>query len=135
MHSEEQNVHGELSGLESRSTEVKVKASRRQFTDAYIDAVLKELDEAPHGEVGKILRREGLYTKQISRWRKQRATGTKAKRGPKSSGNSEVHKELARKEREIARLKRKLEQAELIIDVQKKVSALLSSTDTTEEQP
>lgn len=128
-----EQVNGQGAAGDHRSTEVVAKPNRRRFTQSYIEAVLKELDEAAHGEKGKILRREGLYTKQVARWREERACGMPAKRGRKPTASSDLRKELARQEREIARLRRKLEQAEIIIDVQKKVAALLNAPDTSEE--
>jgi len=129
-----EHINGHVVALNTRSTEVVAKPGRRRFTAAYIDAVLKELDAARHGEIGKILRREGLYGKQVAQWRKQRESGVQPKRGPKPAASSEVRKELARLTRENARLERKLEQAEMIIDVQKKVAALLSTMDQSDEQ-
>lgn len=126
-------LNGHVEQPTIRSTEVMAKAGRRRFSPAYIEAVLQELDAAPHGEVGKILRREGLYTKQVTRWRRERATGSTAKRGRKPTAGSELRKELARQERELIRLRRKLEQAEIIIEVQKKVAALLNGPDTNED--
>lgn len=107
------------------STEIVGKARRRQFSAAYIDRILKELDEAPHGEGGKILRREGLYSKQVATWRKHRAEGVESKRGRKPESGSELKKQNEQQQREIARLQRKLMQAEKIIEVQKKVAELL----------
>lgn len=133
MKPEQEHVNGHVDAAMRQSTEVVAKASRRRFTEAYIDAVLKELSTARHGEVGKILRREGLYSKQVAMWRKQRSTGVQPKRGPKSTASSDVRKELARLTRENARLERKLEQAEIIIDVQKKVATLLSMLESNEE--
>ena len=130
---EETGTNGHAKGAASGSTEVIVKPRRRQFSEAYIDAVLKELDSAAHGEKGKILRREGLFSKQVTAWKKQRESGAKVMRGPKSKSGVDMRKELAGREREIARLRRKLEQAEIIIDVQKKVASLLRSMDQTEE--
>ncbi|GMV53906.1 MAG: hypothetical protein D8M52_09205 [Chlorobi bacterium] len=126
-------MNGLVKEVASNSTEVIVKPQRRRFSEAYIDAILKELDTAAHGEKGKILRREGLFSKQVTSWRKQRESGSKVKRGPRSKSSVDMRKELAAREREIARLRRKLEQAEIIIDVQKKVALLLRSTDQTEE--
>lgn len=109
-----------------RSTEVAVKPGRRRFTTAYIEQILKELDEAAHGQVGKILRREGIYSKTVSNWRQQRADGVKElKRGRKETPSNELRQKLAKQEREIHRLQRNLDQAEKIIEVQKKVSELL----------
>ncbi len=133
MKNTQEQVKGQVEARSRRSTEVVAKPSRRKFSGAYIDAVLKELDGAAHGEIGKILRREGLYTKQVARWRKERSTGVQPKRGRKPAASSDLRKELARQEREIARLRRKLEQAEIIIDVQKKVAALLNAMDTSED--
>ena len=82
MKQESEQVNGHIDALTTRSTEVVAKPGRRRFTTAYIDAVLKELDAARHGEIGKILRREGLYAKQVAQWRKQRVIGIAPKRGP-----------------------------------------------------
>lgn len=126
-------TNGHMKAAAFGSTEVIVKPSRRRFTTAYIEAVLKELDSAPHGEKGKILRREGLFSKQVTSWRNQRETALKPTRGPRSKSSVDLRKELVQRERENARLRRKLEQAEIIIDVQKKVASLLRSMDQTEE--
>ena len=133
MQTEHGRINGHVDGLVHRSTEVVAKPGRRRFTTAYMDAILNELDSARHGEIGKILRREGLYAKRVAMWRKQHITGVQPKRGPKPTASSEVRKELARLARENARLLRKLEQAEMIIDVQKKVAALLSVMDPSDE--
>lgn len=104
-------------------TEVVVRARRRQHTAEYKLRILRELDECNgKGEVGAILRREGLYSSLISKWREQREQGSLnglgvQRRGPKVDPNAA---ELARLQRENKRLKEKLERAELIIDVQKK---------------
>lgn len=126
-------TNGHVAQQNVRSTEVVAKAGRRKFTKSYIEVVLQELDAAAHGEVGKILRREGLYTKQVARWRRERVTGTTKQRGRKPAAAGDLRKELARQERELVRLRRKLEQAEIIIEVQKKVAALLNGPDTNEE--
>jgi len=118
-----------------RNTEVVARPSRRRFTSAYIDKVLQELDAAPHGQVGKILRREGIYSQTVSNWRQQRAVGVKEiKRGPKETPNNELRQKLAKQERDIHRLERKLYQAEKIIEIQKKVSELLGIMTKDEEQ-
>ena len=75
--------------------------------------------------VGTLLRREGLYSSHLVKWRKQLRLGElEKKRGPKAEPVS--RKRVEQLEREVARLQRKLENAELIIDVQKKLSQLLS---------
>ena len=102
-------------------TEVVVRPKRRQHTAEYKLRILRELDECiGKGEVGAILRREGLYSSLISKWREQREQGSRnglggQRRGPKIDPNAA---ELARLQRENKRLKEKLERAELIIDVQ-----------------
>jgi len=108
--------------------EVVVKAQRRQFSAEYKRRILQEADScAQRGEVGALLRREGLYSSHLNTWRHQRARGelqglTPAKRGRKANPPAA---ENARLLRETERLKAQLARAELIIDVQKKVSQLL----------
>jgi transposase len=108
--------------------EVVVKAQRRQFSAEYKRRVLQEADSCTQrGEVGALLRREGLYSSHLNTWRHQRARGelqglTPAKRGRKADPQAA---ENARLLRETERLKAQLARAELIIDVQKKVSQLL----------
>ena len=120
---EEQNSKSE--------TEVLVRPKRRQHTAEYKLRILGELDECTgKGEAGAILRREGLYSSLISKWREQREQGSlnglgSQRRGPKIDPNAA---ELARLQRENKRLKEKLERAELIIDVQKKVARLIGET-------
>lgn len=104
---------------------------RRQFGAAYKLKILKQLD-ATNGpkEVGAILRREGLYSSLVSTWRAQRSEGTLAalapkKRGPKPPPKEPLAEENERLRKQVARLERKLETAELILAVQKKVSQLL----------
>lgn len=109
--------------------EVVVKAERRHFTAEYKRRILQEADDCtPSGEVGALLRREGLYSSHLNTWRGQRQRDerqglTPAKRGRKADPQAA---EIARLKRENDRLKAQLERAELIIDVQKKVSQMLS---------
>ena len=82
------------------------------------------------GEVGALLRREGLYSSHLSKWRTQRQRGvlaglTPRKRGRKANTRSAESVRVEQLERDVERLQGKLEQAELIIDVQKKLSRLL----------
>src|SRR4028119_1126331 len=105
------------------------KPGRRRFTAAFKQAILEKTDQAEPGEIGAILRKHGLYSSILSDWRKARDQGTVValtpkKRGPKSSSDPK-QEELDRLHREAAKLRRKLEVAELIIGVQKKVSKLL----------
>ena len=115
-------------GVEVPDPEVPAKARRRQFSAEYRLRILKEADgcKTP-GEIGALLRREGLYSSNLVTWRRQREvralTGMKAqKRGPK--GRNEDPR-LKQQEREIARLRHRLKQAETVIEVQKKVAEIL----------
>jgi transposase-like protein len=112
-------------------TEVMTRPKRRRFSAAYKRSILDEADRCTEpGAVGALLRREGLYCSNLTRWRRQRERGelAGAKRGRKPV--SDEAKELKRLERENQRLKRKLEQAETNIEVQKKLSQLLGLTET-----
>jgi transposase-like protein len=108
--------------------EVVPKAKKRQYTAEYKQRILQEYEACTEpGARGALLRREGLYSSNITNWRRQRERGELAglagqKRGPKVDPQAV---ENARLRRENERLKKRLEQAELIIDVQKKVSQLL----------
>jgi transposase-like protein len=107
---------------------VVAKAKRRRFTAEYRLKILRQADacKAP-GELGALLRREGLYSSLLSTWRRQREQGALVvlrarKRGPKPKAVDPLVKE---QEKQIARLQRKLKQAEMIIEVQKKVHEIL----------
>lgn len=108
--------------------EVEPKAQHRHYTADYKQQILDEIDASTHpGEIGAILRREGLYSQIISKWRRQRqqhglADTDETKRGPKPHPQAA---EVERLQREKARLQARLDQAELIIEIQKKVSQLL----------
>ena len=111
--------------------EVLEKPARRKFTAAYKLAILKEAEAcSERGEIGALLRREGLYSSHLSTWRGQRDQGSlralaPAKRGRKAKAKNPLAEEVARLERENRKLQKRLHQAELIIDVQKKVADLL----------
>jgi transposase-like protein len=110
------------------SPEVPEKAKRRQFGPEYKLRVLRQADECRgEGQMGALLRREGLYSSHLGTWRRQRETGALAgmrarKRGPKGRNEDPRVKQQAR---EIVRLQRRLQQAETIIDIQKKVAGIL----------
>jgi transposase-like protein len=116
---------------ESQKTEVVAKAKRRQHSAEYKLRILQELDACSgKGEIGAVLRREGLYSSLVSKWREQCEKGSLnglsgQKRGPKVDPNAA---ELVRLQRENKRLKEQLERAELIIEVQKKVARLMGET-------
>jgi transposase-like protein len=112
--------------------EVTEKAVRRRFTAKYKLEILKEADRLKNkpGEIGELLRREGLYSSHLSTWRKQRDEGTLRalsgkKRGRKKKKSDPLERRVKEVERENRKLRRKLEQAETIIEIQKKVAALL----------
>jgi len=113
------------------NTEVVTKAKRRHFTAAEKIRILREVDACQGtGEIGALLRREGIYSSYLTTWRKQRERReleglAPRKRGPKP--NPEAI-ELAKLRREHERLKERMRQAELIIDVQKKVARMLGAT-------
>ena len=111
--------------------EVADKATRRRFSGEYKRRIVREADKCTKaGEVGALLRREGLYSSSLSAWRRECAAGDLAgtglvKRGPKAQPKDVRDKRIAELERETRQLKRKLAQAETIIGIQKKVATLL----------
>ena len=113
--------------------EVVEKATRRRFTAKYKLEILERADECRPGEIGALLRREGLYSSHLSIWRRQREAGTlealaPRKRGRKAKGETAERRRVAALEHENERLRERLAQAETIIEVQKKVSTLLGIT-------
>jgi transposase len=122
---------GAGTGREFRDVEVSSVSQRRRFTAAYKCRVLAEADACTEpGQVGALLRREGLYSSHLTTWRRQREQGmlealTPKKRGRKARGLDPVAQRVAQLERANARLSQQLKQAETIIEVQKKVSELL----------
>lgn len=114
------------------STEVSEKPQRRRFTAQYKADILRRTDafEMGSGELGELLRKEGLYSSHLLVWRKQRDRGAleglePKKRGRKPKRRDAVTLEVERLRRENAQLQNRLKQAEVIIAVQKKVSELL----------
>ena len=110
------------------SEEVVARPTRRRFSATYKLRILQEADHCAPGEVGALLRREGLYSSHLTHWRQQRQAGalvalTARKRGPKVDPQAEA---LARLQREHAKLQAKLARADLIIDAQKKLLVLLN---------
>jgi len=107
--------------------EVDAKATRRRFTAEYKLRILKEAEGCrQEGEVGSLLRREGLYSSHLTSWRKQRDTGALQELGKKRGRKAKPRdKEKERLQRENMRLKQELVRAEQIIDIQKKVAGLL----------
>ena len=111
--------------------EVVAKPKRRTYTAEYKQGILQEAEAAAatRGGVGALLRREGLYSSLLATWRRERANGilealTPQKRGPKSKRHP-LDEENQKLRRQNARLTEDLRKAHIIIDVQKKVAALL----------
>jgi transposase len=117
--------------LSRRDPEVVVKPKRRSFSMEYKIRILEEADAASTtpGGVGALLRREGLYSSHLVTWRRERRAGIlealkPRKRGPRSECNP-LAEENQKLRRQVGQLAEKLRKAEIIIDVQKKVAALL----------
>jgi transposase len=111
--------------------ELSARPWRRTFTAQEKLRILQQADQATGpGEIGALLRREGLYSSHLTDWRRQRDAGilnglAPAHRGPKVSEPRPLAAELAKVQQENAKLRLRLERAEAIIDLQKKVSELL----------
>ncbi len=128
--SQEKAVKNELNGqpkTERETVEVVPIAKRRQFSEAYKKRILAEIDASEKGQTGTILRREGLYSSYLTDWRRQQKEATNASRGRPSK--SKLEKEMSQLSQENEALKARLTQAEIIIDIQKKVSQLIGLTE------
>lgn len=124
-----------ISATANAETEVVAKAVRRRFTAEYKLRILQEADECSNGELGALLRREGLYSSHLTTWRRQRDAGQlkglePKKRGPKPDPQAE---ELKRLRHENERLRVRLQQAEAIIEAQKKLAQLFSPNASSED--
>jgi len=110
--------------------EVPEKTVRRKFTAAYKLRILKEAEGCTDpGQMGALLRREGLYSSNLTLWRRQVNEGLiPKKRGPQTKKADPQNRRIAELERENAKLTHRLKQAELIISVQKKVAELLNGS-------
>ena len=112
--------------------EVKATKPRRRFTAKYKLGILAEIDACTSkGQIGAILRREGLYSSNLTTWRRQREEGilfrlSPRKRGRKAKEINPLAKRVAELERENRKLDKKLKQAEIIIEFQKKISQMLN---------
>ena len=115
----------------AQDTEVVSKAKRRSFTAEYKRGVLSQAAACKKpGELGALLRREGLYSSHLSTWRREMeerglAGLTPKKRGPKVTPPSPEELENRRLRREVALLKARAERAETLVAIQKKVASLL----------
>jgi transposase len=115
-------------------TEVAAKAKRRRFSAEYKRRILREADACTKpGELGALLRREGLYSSHIAAWRAARERGeldglAPKTRGPKPREKNPLEKRVRELERENAKLLRRIKRAEGLVEVQKKVAELFGET-------
>ena len=131
-----------VSAPAAASPELLNRPRRRTFTAQDKLRILGEADRAAGvpGGVGAIMRREGLYASALSDWRRQRDAGdfealSPAKRGPKVAEPNPLAAELAQSLRDNSRLKQRLERAEAIVEIQKKVAALLGLPISSDGEP
>lgn len=130
-----------IPGMNQQPTDPEVPevVKRRKHTAAYKLRILQEVDACTEqGQIGALLRREGLYHSNLTVWRRQRDEGAlhslSRKRGRKRKPVNPLAIRLEKLEQENKRLRTKLSQAEMIIEVQKKISELLGiQTDQTKE--
>ena len=114
-----------------KETEVLERPLRRKYKAEYKLKILKEADTCTEsGQMGALLRREGLYSSNITLWRKQLDQGifeglSPAKRGPKKRARDERDQQIQELQKQNERLKKKMKQAEIIIEFQKKASEIL----------
>jgi transposase-like protein len=121
------------SGTAVHEVEVMAKATRRRFTAEYKLKILREAEACSQpGQIGALLRREGLYFSNLRTWREQlRRLGelglVPKKRGPAPKPKNPLAAKVAVLEREVARQKARADRAEALVELQKKVAAFLES--------
>ena len=124
---------GPVEPVAPADTEVVAKAQRRRFSAEYKRRIVRAADRCTKaGEIGALLRREGLYSSLLTTWRAARDRGEleglrAKKRGPKVAPPDPRDKKIAEQEREITRLRKRAERAEAFVELQKKVAALLGT--------
>jgi transposase-like protein len=129
----------DLSNISLPDPEVPEKKPRRRFTAKYKLHILAEADRCTQqGQMGALLRREGLYSSNLTTWRRQREKGllkamAPKKRGRKRKEKNPLTRKVARLENENRRLQQKLKTAELIIEAQKKMSEILGISQDLDE--
>jgi transposase len=120
--------------------EVPEKKQRRKFTAQYKLRILEEADACDRtGQIGALIRREGLYYSNLTTWRRQKEEGlldalSPKKRGRKKKEKNPLAQRVTQLDRENERLRKKLKQAETIIDVQKKISEILGISQNLPEE-
>lgn len=123
--------NGVAAGASSKEVEVMVKASRRRFSAEYKLKILREAEACTRpGELGALLRREGLYSSNLTTWRAQRRTGelgglAPKRRGPVPQAKNPLAAKVVALEREVTRYKARAARAEALVDLQKKVAEFL----------
>ena len=130
-----------VKSMAPREVEVSAKPKRRKFTAEYKRQLLEEIDRCTEpGQVGAILRREGLYSSHLVEWRRARREFGNAglvpkQRGPKQTAVDERDRKIAELERQNAKLTVRAKKAEALLELQKKVSELLGIdlADSSEE--
>lgn len=115
---------------DAASPELSERPRRRTFTAKEKLRILEEADRAPRGGLGALLRREGLYSSALTEWRRQRDAGalsalTPLPRGPKRAVENRLATDLTASRQDNILLRQRLERAEAIIDLQKKLAELL----------
>ena len=138
---ETSKIAGSREGVEKGRVdpEVPAKATRRRFSARYKLRILELTDACETGQVGALLRREGLYYSNLETWRRQREEGTlqaltPRKRGRKAKLANPLGPQVTQLEKENRKLKRQLEKYEAMLDLQKKVSHILGiSLESNEE--
>lgn len=110
----------------TRTTEVEPKVSRRKFSKKEKERILRETDDAETGQVAAILRREGIYSSTLAKWRIQRKKESlePQKRGRKSDPQAA---RIAALEAENAKLKKQIERKDMLLDLQKKIAQILET--------
>jgi len=131
--SEPSRSGGGTNSIAPADPEVESKAKHRKFSAEYKRRILDETDKGEPGAIAALLRREGLYSSHLTTWRKLRAKGELAgleprKRGKKPLPRNPLSVEVKHLTQDNQRLKKRLKQAEIIIDVQKKLCDLLGLT-------
>jgi transposase-like protein len=130
---------GQEDTSETERPDSEVKTPYRRFSAKEKLRILEEADACTEpGEIGALIRREGIYSSYLSRWRRARDRGqldglSAKKRGPRRTIDQELAEENAALRRENERLRIRLEQAETIIEVQKKLSEVLGLEPSAQE--
>ena len=125
-----QEVDYEAGTINEAESEYVSRPKRRRYSNAYKRRIVKEAAECGYGETGALLRREGLYSSQLTDWRRQADKGELEANQPRKQSRAKTDQspKAVNLQKENARLTRKLEQAELIIAAQKKLALALEQT-------